>query len=344
MTATVCSPTLQISDGLTEPVIPQGLGGTFWTAIGSNADSIASVSSTTQICTEPNWKFVIDGVFHGDIPSYVNAAPDGRPNPYNFVAGLFSSTWHNVPYSIHSGMNSNKCVDVRYMSTVPGTPVQTYDCGNTYAQVWGKSAGSLGHQHHRSRHVFWTGRITALRRERWCGYGPATVGRHSDGAPTTTGPSSMRACVWMPPEGVPPISRNSSSGRATAGTGRSGHFPSGKVRRRGLIGGSARRLGVVSAVRVGPGVVLQPLSVRLSSASYATTTEHPSRSCAPDRPRRPPATTPSAPSDSTLILWPKAQIMKCCDDLLRPPLRPGVGRTTDTRVPASVVHFEGAKF
>lgn len=104
----------------------QGRYSTLWTVFGSTADTVARVPSATKMCTWPDRTYVLDNVVHNGSGSYIDL-PWVTHHVIETIGGQTSRIYGGLP---------NKCLDVKNMSTAYGTPVQSFDCNNTYAQFW----------------------------------------------------------------------------------------------------------------------------------------------------------------------------------------------------------------
>jgi triacylglycerol esterase/lipase EstA (alpha/beta hydrolase family) len=112
---------------------PQGTQGTTWTTYGSYQDDVVPWDSAIYMSILINRKLVFSNISHTGAfhPNYMHSW-----DVVNSVDNMLGS----VPGKVLSGINTNKCVDVRQSATSNGTPVQIYDCNGTGAQIWAHSS------------------------------------------------------------------------------------------------------------------------------------------------------------------------------------------------------------
>ena len=112
-------------DWLDDTPWPQGVQGTMWSAIGSTNDSVVPLASALDIVTYIDRRTTFERLGHGD---YVG----------NWAVGNITQNYltdeHKHMYAQGSGP-AWKCIDAKLSGTAPGTPVQLYDCNNSYAQL-----------------------------------------------------------------------------------------------------------------------------------------------------------------------------------------------------------------
>jgi hypothetical protein len=122
---------------------PQGTKATTWTTIGSYNDDVVPWDSAIYMSIPQDHKVVFRNISHTGFihPNYMHSWA---------VVNRAGNALATGPGPVRSGVNSNKCVDVKYAGTANGTPVQIYDCIGSVAQVWTHGAsgattlGALG--------------------------------------------------------------------------------------------------------------------------------------------------------------------------------------------------------